>query len=481
MREGKARRIYPHQGVPCSEAKRVQSKARGIAFLLAMVIILILSGLALSMVLLTDTQVRLGQTAQAQGRVFYSALAGLEETRGRMSISAPDTVALSMPNSISQVLYLVNSTPGDPVQPTNPTSPYYDTEYSSEFPGGFASASILPNIKSDQPGVGTSTAIPYKWVRITLKTEASAHTDINLDGVFNNTSPIYWDGAQQTLSPVGSLVYVLTSLAVDSTKVEKILQMEVAAATGGFTPLAAFTVGGSAAVSGNPVSNPASIVIDGRDHNLGGTGCPPLATALPGIMAGGTISSSGASLNGNPPMEPSVMPLPQSAANLISQYQPAAANIVSVDPNHVTFNGTNYIANGTTLGTLPSPVNSGTAQVVYADQPLTISGTGNTGYGILLVNGSLSVTGDLRYHGVIIANGQINFTPSTSGVRVVGSMLGAGNSIWSTPSGGSAFIHAVYNSCTLTQVLHLVGGGISSGTGGISASPQILAYRELSF
>src|SRR5208283_3301242 len=177
-------------------------------------------------------------TAQAQGRVFYAALAGLEEARGRMNGSAPDTITPSLPNSVSQVLYIVNSSFADPVHPTNPTSRYYDSEYSREFPGGFASATVLPRIHSDQPGAGTSTAIPYKWVRITLMTEASAHTDINQDGVLNNTAPIYWDGTHQTLSPAGgTLVFVLTALAVDSTKVMKILQTEIARKAG-FTPLA---------------------------------------------------------------------------------------------------------------------------------------------------------------------------------------------------------------------------------------------------
>ena len=213
---------------------------RGIALLLAIIIILMFSGLAASMVLLTDSQVRLGQTAQAQGRVFYAALAGLEEARGRMNGSAPDTITLSLPNSVSQVLYIVNSSFADPVHPTNPTSRYYDSEYSREFPGGFASATVLPRIHSDQPGAGTSAAIPYKWVRITLMTEASAHKDINQDGILNSTAPIYWDGTHQTLSPAGgALVFVLTALAVDSTKVMKILQAEVAEPPGGggFTPL----------------------------------------------------------------------------------------------------------------------------------------------------------------------------------------------------------------------------------------------------
>ncbi len=463
---------------------RSDFRERGIALLLAVIIILILSGLALSLVLLTDSQVRLGQTAQAQGRVFYAALAGLEEARGRINGSAPDAITPSLPNSVSQVLYIVNSSSLDPVQPTNPTSSYYDSEYSNEFPGGFASASVLPNINSDQPGTGTSTAIPYKWVRITLKTEASAHTDINQDGVLNSTAPVYWDGTQETLSSAGgTLVFVLTALAVDSTKVMKILQTEVAGAAGGgrgFTPLAALASAGSATVSGNSrwgsirglyhMTTPANVIIDGNDNNPGGAGCPPPVTPLPGILVGGAISSSSASITGNPATQPSVAPFPQSAATLISQYQPNATAITSVDPGHVTFNGTSYTASGTTLGTQPSGGTSGTVQIVYADQPLTITGSGSTGYGVLLVNGDLSVTGTLNYQGVIIANGQINFTPPSSGSIVVsGSVLGAGSAVLMAPtSSGDATISALSNSCVVAHVLH-------------GASPQILSYRELSY
>jgi hypothetical protein len=473
---------------------RSDSRERGIALLLAMISILLLSGLALSLVLLTDSQIRLGQTAQAQGRVFYAALGGLEEARGRMNGSAPDTITPWLPNSVSQVLYIVNSSSSDRVQPTRRRSPYYDSEYSSEFPGGFASASVLPNINSDQPGAGTSTAIPYKWVRITLMTEASAHRDINQDGVLNNTAPIYWNGTQENLSSTGgTLVYVLTTLAVDSTKVMKILQTEVAgaSASGGtsFTPLAALASAGSATVSGNPgwsrhhSSPPANVVVNGNDNNPGGAGCPAPGAPLPGITAGGAISSSSASITGNPPTQPSVTPFPQSVATLISQYAPNATAITSVDPGHVTFNGTSYTASGATLGTPPSGGTSGTVQVVYADQPLTITGNGNTGYGLLLVNGNLSVTGNFNYQGVIIANGQINFTPpGHESIAVSGSLLASGNAVFNAPSPlHNATISALYNSCVVAQVLAGVGGGTSFGSSSSTTSPQILAYRELSY
>ena len=248
----------------------IRCRGLGIALLIAMLVIVTLSGLALSMVLLTASQIRLGQTLQAQGKVYYDAMAGMEEVRGRMNSAAPDTIALSLPTTLQQVLYVVNSTSSDPVQPTHPASPYYDFEYRQEFSGGLGSVTVLAPLTSDQPGAGTSTSIPYKWVRITLKTT---------DG----TSPLYWDGTQQTTNSTGNtLVYVLTALAVDSTKVRKILQTDVASTPGSgstaYAAVAAVAAAGSANVLGKLAGlfQLPNITLTGNDTNVSGTqGCPP--------------------------------------------------------------------------------------------------------------------------------------------------------------------------------------------------------------
>ena len=211
---GRARRCRP------SAFPRLAGRGEeaGIALLLALLIIFILSGLAVSVILLTDSQIRLERTVEAQSRVHYAALAGLEEARGRLNSSAPDTIT-PLPTTVTQVLYLVNSSTADLVQPTNPASSYYDSEYAREFAGGLSAATVLPAVASDQPGAGTAAAIPYKWVRITLKTEYSSNQDVDQDGVLNSTTPIYWDGSQQDLSTrltQGVAVYKLTALAVDS-------------------------------------------------------------------------------------------------------------------------------------------------------------------------------------------------------------------------------------------------------------------------
>jgi len=79
---------------PASTSPRlaVGAEEAGIALLLSLLIIFILSGLAVSIILLTDSQIRLERTVEAQSRVHYAALAGLEEARGRLNPSAPDTI-----------------------------------------------------------------------------------------------------------------------------------------------------------------------------------------------------------------------------------------------------------------------------------------------------------------------------------------------------------------------------------------------------
>lgn len=456
--------------MPQNEFLKIRRGQGGIALLIAMVIIVMLSGLALSIVLLTASQIRLGQTVQGQGGAYYAAMAGLEEARGRMNGSAPDTIAASAPTTLQQVLYIVNPTSSDPVQPTNPASPYYDFEYAQEFSGGLGAATVLPYIQSDQPGATTSTSIPYKWVRITLKTT-------------NGTSPLYWDGTQQTTSSsTGMLVYILTTLAVDPTKVRKMLQTEVAGTPGAdYAPVAA--VAGATSVAATGQAGPTNVTVNGNDGNPGTGGCPPATAALPGLLSGGEITVNAAAVTGNPPTQPNVAQFPQSVSTLVSQYFPASNLITSVDPAHVTVTGSTYTASGMTLGTQPAQEGSrGTAQIVYSNLPLTITGTGNSGYGVLLVNGNLTVTGAWNYEGVTIVNGAVNFAPASPvNIQIRGALLASGSiSLNSAPSPSGATITALYDSCVVNQAMQGLNGG-AYGLASTTTSPQILSYRELSF
>ena len=440
----------------------------GIALLLALLVICILSGLAVSLILLTDSEIRLARTFEAQTQVHYAALAGLEEARGRLNSSAPDTIA-TLPTAVTQVLYLVNSRTGDPVQPTNAASPYYDGEYAREFAGGLAAATVLPAVASDQPGAGTAAAIPYKWVRITLKTEYASNQDVDQDGVLDSTTPIYWGGAQQDLStrlPHGAAVYKLTALAVDSTGIRKLLQSEVSGMVGGLGASAGAAMGGSATLNGISVGGIPNLRVRGIDA-CGGV-------PLPGIMAGGTVtipSGRVARITGSSPATVEhVSPFPQSASALISSLRAAAMPILNADPAHVSLSstGTSYIGTNVVLGRQAAGTTPAQPLVVYADKSLAISGSAATGQGILLVNGNLSITGGFDYNGMIVVDGSVTLTSNAAGtIAISGTLVSFGDLVADSSSSVlSPALVVRYDSCAIADSYQVL--------------PKIvLAYREL--
>jgi len=442
----------------------------GIALLLTLFVIFILSGLAVSLILLTDSEIRLERSMEAQANAYYAGLAGLEEARGRLNPSAPDPITITLlPTAVTQVLYLVNSSTADPVQPTNTASPYYDYAYVREFPDGLGAATVLSSVASDQPGAGTAAAIPYKWVRITLKTEYSSSQDVDGDGVLNRTTPIYWDGSQQDLStrlPQGVAVYKLTALAVDPSRIRKLVQTEVTGAGGGLTASAAAAIGGAATLNGISVGGIPNLRLRGRDA-CGGP-------SLPGIMAGGTVtipSGGVARITGSSPATVEhVSPFPQSAATLIGSLRASATPILNADPTHVSLapDGASYVGTNLVLGTQAVGTTPAQPLVAYADKSLSLSGTTGTGQGILLVNGNLSVTGGFAYNGMIVVDGSLTLTSTTTGsVSIYGTLVSSGNLVAdSTSSTTTNAIDINYDSCALSDSYQVL--------------PKIvLAYREL--
>jgi hypothetical protein len=424
----------------------------GIALLIALLVIVLLSAFAFSMVALTTSQLQLGKTIQTQTQVYYAALAGLEEARGRLEPAAPDALSgNSLPTAVNQVAYLVNGAMQDPVQPTNPASPYYDIEYAREFSGGLTGASVLTPVSSDQPGAGTVSAIPYKWVRITLKTEYSSGQDVDQDGTLNNTLPVYWDGAHQNVTGTGVPVYKLTALAVDASGIRQMAQAEVAGRVSRYSALAGLATGGAATLTGlagRKGSTP-NLVVDGNDT----VNTTPCGTAgVPGLVTVGTASISMATVNGIPAPVQQVISLPSSPAAFINSLRGGATPILSAAPTHVSLvsGGTGYAGTDVVLGTQPSGTTPAQPAVVYSDKPLAISGTGSTGDGILLVTGNLSITGGFNYRGLIVVDGTVTLASNSTGsIQIQGSVISSGNLSADSTQSSSNALRVSYDSCAV--------------------------------
>jgi hypothetical protein len=440
------------------------------ALLLALLVIVSLTAFSLSLVLFTQSETRLSNTIAAQSQAYYAAVAGLEEARGRLNPQAPDAI-VTLPQQINQVLYLINSSSQDPVQPTNPSSPYYDYEYPQEFPGGFGAARVLTSVASDQPGAGTPYVIPYKWVRITLKTEYAAKIDINQDGTLDSSTPINWDGTHQDLvtnMPNGIPVYMLTALAVEPNGIRKMEQTEVVGMPV-LIPAAGVGTAGSATLTGISGGGSPNLTLNGMDA------CG--VQNLPGIAAGSTITSSGLiNILGSPsPSVQNLLPFPQTAANIIQSLLPQALPILYADPTHVTTapGGGSLVGTNVVLGQPPGSSSPGQPAIVYANQSLAISGSTSSGYGILLVNGDLSITGAFSYWGVIVCNGKVTLTLSSSGnIGLLGSLLSSGNLSINSSASPRTSLSVIYDSCVVAYVVADAFQSLPLG---------VRSFKELSF
>lgn len=247
-----------------------RNKQRGIALLLCIFALLLLTGIALALMFMSDTETAINANYKDSQRAYHSAMAGLEEARVRLMPDAAGNVSpiapIAMPaaNTAGSVTYIVNTNGKDDIRPWNPDNPFFDTQLCHE---GFATALSIPDtganvpcLKQAPPGnyytapnslldpyTGTSRAMDYKWVRITWKTNASAGVPFYVSAPggtptpFLETTPICFDGTRQIPLPSGppgpcesytslglSTVYRLTSSATTPRGSVRMLQMEVA-------------------------------------------------------------------------------------------------------------------------------------------------------------------------------------------------------------------------------------------------------------
>ncbi|MGC2526912.1 MAG: hypothetical protein WA639_04145, partial [Candidatus Acidiferrum sp.] len=185
----------------------------GIALLIAIFVLLLVSVVAIALLVSSSTETALGANYRSSSTVYYGALAGLEEARGRLLPKNPNYFGLSVPALVygttlqwGQAIYILNQLPGETIVPWDSSDKYYDNEYAVEFGVSASSNSPVLSVWNNSPGGIPGPA--YKWVRINAATEQSLYTDVNQDGTFNNTTPLFYDPAHvdSLLNPWPSLI-----------------------------------------------------------------------------------------------------------------------------------------------------------------------------------------------------------------------------------------------------------------------------------
>jgi hypothetical protein len=465
-----------------------------VALVIAIFTLMLISVVATALVLMAGTETAMKGNYKSAMHAFYDAKAGLEEGRGRLSSRNPNSIAnCVLPGgealmTVNQVCYIVNPSAGEVVNPLDLSAgnPYADLEYQQEWQVPVTSASVQPFVTSTSPIASANIAGPlFKWVRITPRTELSVNSDSDADGAIDNT-PLLFDGqnvfdSKNGIPPRAAQVLTVTSLAVTPYGSRRMVQYTVAPSA---LTAALATFPSALTLDGNGVSftgpsggggsgGPGSFQIIGNDLNA------PTGTQSGVPAIGYTNSSDGPSLSssavpsGNylsPTGVPNVglvtlLPIlqtPSGLENLVSNIT-QNADLVLTPPQGTPADQTS----------LPSAMSASNPMVVVVDGDFNLHGNG-TGYGLLVVTGTLDYDPDASWNGVILVIGQGTFTSSKKGTGVINGAIFVAQTLDST---GKLLANLGYSSYTQTGG----GSGIQYSSNWVKATQALMPYQVLSF
>jgi hypothetical protein len=473
----------------------------GIALLMAIFILLLISVVAIALIVSSDTESSLAGNYRSATGVYYATLAGLEEARGRLVPKNPNSFqntdaafAAFLPSpsntlAVGQALYITN-----PVGSEDVLATYLDSEYQAEF--GFA-----PTVQSTPSvsGVGGVQGPLYKWVRINAVTEFSLQLDVDFDTLPNdNTIPIYYDGTKFNTTSTGSQLLEITSFARLPNGSQKLLQYLVAPIPLNFQ--AALTLDGNGVIFNTTTSG--NFWVKGNDqYNALSCNATPPATAVTAL--GYTNSADYANIVSQIPPGP---PPPSGRGDHYTNGVATTPNVaqVTLPPNLTSVAGLNSLVQAisqnadvppiTPSGQLtdannfmPAAMSPTHPMTIVVNGDLTINGWHHDGYGLLLVTGKLTYDPDAYWHGIVLVIGKGWFFAnqgSTTGGHIEGALFiakttdSSGTPLpISSPLGASRFD---FTSSSLTPS----GGnyyGVYYSNCWVQASMPNLGYKILSF
>jgi Tfp pilus assembly protein PilX len=401
----------------------------GIALLISIFVLLLISVVAIALIISSGTETALAGNYRSATAVYYAALAGLEEGRGRLlgknTTSFKNTSAGFMPSpgttlAIGSPRYVINPVSGETVAPWDPTNQYADSEYVTEF---------LASPPNPSPSTSSLSAVAgvqgpmYKWVRINAVSQKSLQLG-------TDTTPLYYDGTNLNTTSTGAQVFEITSLAVLPNGSQKLLQYVAAPVPINLPTFpAALTIAGSIAngiAFSAPTTN-ASYYVSGIDLTT-----VPFCTTGPPVDAIATFHTSSITSvisggNGGTGI-PSGMqsqyvgsgPAPDVARDRIpyfTNYQtPSQLNALVqtiIQNADVIITPSSGPAGGSDLTPLGMTSLSPLTVVINGD--LDFNGWHNTGYGLLLVTGNLNYDPDASWQGIVMVIGKGTITGSRAG------------------------------------------------------------------
>jgi len=482
-------------------AKHGKNNEAGIALLISIFMLMLISIVAISMIVAAGRETDLNGNYRSSTSGYYASVSGLEEARGRLLRSNVNyfnnTVAGFIPAGtmpVGQVRYITN-----PVGGENVLAAYPDSQYFQEFGANPANVQTIPSVSG-----ANAAGIPgplYKWVRINAVTEAALNTDVNQDAFLDPTTPLFYDTGNApkpslivpnppgpnpaNVPATAGQVLEVTSFSVLPNGTEKLTQYLVTAQSYGLSFPSALTLAGqSVAFAG---ANSAGYQVNGSD---GSGNPPPVPGCVPGagsLPAVGVTDASGSNTNltavdagipsnrtGNYTGAGLATPSVSDTIGLSSAMSsPASLNQLV---QTISQNADLVITGNATQANMPSGMSATNPMTVVVDGDFSMTGN-YTGYGLLIVTGNFSYSGTDGWKGIVLVVGEGTTTFNGQG---------GGNNEFD----GAIFVASTKNSSgqTLSNFGN-VGFDISGGGGNgvyynscwINSASQPPTYKVLSF
>jgi len=494
---------------------------RGAALLIAIFALLLVSVVAIALIVSSGTDSALASNYRTSTSAYYAAIAGVEEARGRLLPSDPNYLPLpASPMPLTQVVYIINPTGSETVAPNDTTNPatYPDREYRQEF--GVDVSGRTVSIYSSVSPVGGLPPASYKWVRINAVTEQSlgdpqvpgSYVDVNGDNTMDTVTPLFYDPANAptpglitTFTPpaTASQALEITSYAVLPNGSQSIAQYVVRPLVV-FPGLTSQSFPAALTLAGNNVyydgPNTASFDIRGQDPGVvpdptRPDQCPGGTSAMPAIGYTNNTGSdtpftsikNGATPAGNyqgPPITPGPPPTAATAPTSISYVHdqmnqnwltPLGLEAVVQD---ITNSADAVLTGPTTPASFPSGMSASRPMTIVVNGDLDMNGWRNTGFGLLLVTGTLHYDPDATWEGVVLVIGQGNFVSTRGGT---GGIDGAVFVAQTRDASGNPLTSLGASSFSQTGPGTNAGRGINYNSCWVRSAMGPITYKILSF
>lgn len=458
--------------------------SRGIALLMALLLLLLLSALAVALSFSTDSDLLINANFRKEQVASFAAKAGMEEARDRMSHASANSIFNTVMGTSSNplpvpaagnrgIIYLLNegNQPGS-VQPWDSSNAYFDAElcHDGYNIGGWPSSVSSPGISctdvpsgngwyqtitSTAPFAGTAAAIPFKWVRIARKLNASVSTSGTIYYV-DPTQPadteVCWNGTSEILKTSAAAtcmdmtpqsadpVFLLTALGVSNSATpsggaRQMVQAEVALTPGSPFPFGLFATSNSCSAitlnGGSITDGYHSVDSSGNTTPYGGLNVDPLGGSV-GSFGGVTLTGSNTTVGG-------YIGYPSSGDPCASPLSTSGGAHALASPATQTFDPTSI---NIPMPAPPNPLPPTTNKNINKNTSLTPGNFGN-----------INITG----------GSTVTMTP---GIYNINSLSMTGNSILRiVPAGQVVFNVAGTGVSSGQSVVNLSGGTISNTTG----------------